>query len=113
MHWNHNDLVESTVASFVALELPDAHDWEDLPYQVMPVGSLQGMGSGECWRVEADVPTSSMDAWLSFTVVDPAEGEPRVADVRCLRDSRDPADATCFEWADGEWRVLHDGEDEG
>lgn len=112
MHWNHNNLVESTVASFVALELPDAHGWGDLPYQVMPVGSLDGvMRSGECWRVEADIPTSSMDAWLSFTlVISPGESEPVVRDIHCVRNGRDDGEK-CYVWQDGEWSILHDEED--
>ncbi|MCI6845295.1 MAG: hypothetical protein MR874_11160 [Coriobacteriaceae bacterium] len=48
------------------------------------------MRSGECWRVEAGIPTSSMDAWLSFTLaISPGEIEPVVRDIRCIRNGRD------------------------
>lgn len=104
MRWEFDDVVESVVSSFALCELPDAHDWEDLTYAVMPVGRADA--DGACWRVEADVPTSAMDAWLSFTLVlAPGQARPVVRDVSCIRNGRDDGE-TCYVWEGGEWSVA-------
>lgn len=94
MHWEHEDIIKSVMSSFAACELPDAHGQQDDACEITPAGSLRG--AGQYWRVEADIPTSAMDAWFTFTLVLAEDTiKPVVRDVRCIRNGHDDGAEYC------------------
>ena len=95
-------LVNETIVEFVLRHLPDAHDWEDGIYRVT---SLDG-NEGQAYRIEADIPTSAQDCWLSFEIAIPnLDSEPMVLFVQGIRSGTDNDEVTTYvcNGLDGEW----------
>lgn len=89
MNWIANALVTSTILEFCRAHLKDAHDTEGLSYTIAPQDGLL--------RVEVDVPTSEMDAWLML-YVDVNGDTPVVKDISCLRSGIGDRSDDVYEW---------------
>lgn len=110
MRWAFDYLVNETIAEFVLRRLPDAHDWEDGVYRVT---SLDG-NEGQVYRVEADIPTSAQDCWVSFEIAIPNLGrEPLVLFFQAVRGGTGADEETTYvcngldeEWVGAESEYL-------
>lgn len=100
-HWNAEPLIDRTVRDFIKAALPDAHDTDDLSYTVMPDGGRL--------RVEVDIPTSEMEAWLML-MIDVNGDAPAVAGLSCLRSGLGDDSEAVYEWTQDvpEWTLRSD-----
>lgn len=89
IRWNAEPLIERAIREFCEAALPDAHDLDSLTYSVTPDGGLL--------RVEADIPTSEMDAWLMLDV-DVSGNEPAVTGLSCLRSGTGDDSESVYKW---------------
>ena len=98
IYWNAQPLIESTVRDYIEAALPDAHDTDDLTYAVAP--------DGDKLRVEVDIPTSDMEAWLML-MVDVNGDEPAIASFSCLRSGLGNDAEDVYEWTQDkpEWTL--------
>ena len=111
MRWTYDYLVNETIGEFVQTHLPDARDWMMSTYSVT---SLDG-NSGHAYRIEADIPTSTYECWLSFEIAIPTyETEPMVLLFNAVRSGKDGDEDTTYvcEGLDGEWRETESEEGE-
>ena len=71
MRWQYDELVEDTVRTWVAAEVPDAEDgWEeDAEYEITATER-----SGQWWTVTLDVPVSSGDMHVEVVVGGEGDG---------------------------------------
>lgn len=102
MRWTYDSLVNETISAFVVSHLPDAHGWEGGTYSAT---SLDG-NDGQAYRIEADIPTSAQDCWVSFEIAIPAYGiEPMVPFFHAIRSGANRDEETTYvcEGLDGEW----------
>lgn len=101
MQWNVNHLIEHTVRKFCEVALPDAHDIDDLSYAIVP--------DDDKLRVEMDIPTSEMEAWLMLAV-DVDGYEPVITGLSCLRSGIGERSEEVYEWTQNvpEWTARTD-----
>lgn len=106
MRWEHESVVEATVRSFCEEHLPDAHNLSDLSYSIEE-GPVMAGSRDRTYQVEVDIPTSAMEAWLTF-YVDCNADEPHVTGISCLRSGRGSLADHVYRWTSetGEWETV-------
>lgn len=102
MSWDLEGFVDRFVADFVLRALPDARDWG---------GGLRVVPTDEGWSVEVDVPTSTLDCWLDFDVVDGDQG-PVASNLHALRSGTGADGGSVYSWDErkGSWQLSSGGE---
>ncbi len=98
IHWNAEPFIERAIREFCEEALPDAHDLDDLTYSITP--------DGDKLRIEIDIPTSEMDAWLML-MVDVRGDRPEVSGVSCLRSGTGDGSDDVYKWTSDapEWTL--------